>query len=71
MAKADRLLAWAALLSSTQSSYQQNYLCEEIEKRFPIKLFRAEPGDSVKTINEDNVSSLLNHLKILEEEEKI
>jgi len=71
MAKADRLLAWAALLSSTQSSYQQNYLCDEIEKRFPVKLTRAESGDSIKTISEDNVGFLLSYLSVLEQEEKV
>jgi len=71
MAKADRLLAWTALLSSTQSSYQQNYLCDEIEKRFPVKLTRAESGDSIKTISEDNVGFLLSYLSVLEQEEKV
>jgi hypothetical protein len=69
MAKVDRLLAWMSLLSSLTGSTAQRYLCDAIEKRYPIILTRARPGDLVSQINEQNTRILLNHLELLEQEE--
>lgn len=71
MAKADRLLAWMNLISETTSSFIQKSLCEAIEERYPVLLVKAKPGDSIGSINKQNIEILLNYIKILEEEEKV
>jgi hypothetical protein len=71
MNKINNLLAWAGLLNGCQSSFQQRYLCDEIEKRFPVKLIRAYSTDRIAFVNENNTTTLLGHLVLLEEEVKV
>ena len=72
MAKVDRLLAWMNLLVTPEYMCisQQSRLCEEIEKRYPVKLFRTRNSMSHTLICSKNTKILLDYLEILEQEEK-
>ena len=71
MGKINNLLLWLNLLNSSKLTFQQRYFCDEIEKRFPIKLIRTYSLEKSDFVNEANTQTILKHLTLLEEEVKV